>query len=141
MASKRKSSDNGSSSTNYVTLGKGGVVKSFTPPKKTTSKTTTTAPKKTTPKPTAKPVVGPTMGRSGKTAPTKTDPVRSTYGSKMEGPVSQRIRGAEWAYKSAQHKANLRAKARKNPNGRIAKALAAKAAKSMPKKSGSSRYK
>jgi hypothetical protein len=79
-----------------------------------------------------------------KTNSNRTPGVLPRMGVKAEGRVGTGIRATEWAYKSAQRKANLRAKARKNPNGRIAKALAAKAAKSAkpaPKKSGNSRYK
>lgn len=71
----------------------------------------------------------PSVGRSGKRGVSKVAAERSTFGSKMEGAVSQRIRGAEWAYRKAGHAANLRKKAAKNPGGRIAKALAARAAK------------
>lgn len=93
-------------------------------PYKTGSTTTTS----TVPKAPAKKAPAKKVTPAKKTAASSTT-MRSTFGSKMEGPVSQRIRGAEWAYKSAQHKANNRAKAAKNPGGRIAKALAVKAAK------------
>jgi len=72
------------------------------------------------------PKTGP-RGRAAAAPSSGSTTMRSTYGSKMEGPVSQRIRGAEWAYKKAQRAANLRAKARKNPTGPTAKALEAKA--------------
>lgn len=54
--------------------------------------------------------VTPTKGRSGKVGPVAS--------------VSPLVRKAEWKYRDAQHKANNRAKAAKNPNGRIAKAMA-----------------
>lgn len=68
----------------------------------------------------------PTTGRSGKKATGET-PVGGRKGAGPVATVSSRIRGAEWAMRNAQHKANNRAKAAKNPTGRIAKALNAKA--------------
>lgn len=50
--------------------------------------------------------------------------MRSTFGSKMEGPVSQRIRGAEWAYRKAGHAANLRKKARTKAGASARKTIA-----------------
>jgi hypothetical protein len=59
----------------------------------------------------------------------------STFGSKMEGPVSQRIRGAEWAYRKAGHAANLRKKARTKAGVAARKTIASdkKAGKSVGK--------
>ena len=67
--------------------------------------------------------IPPTKGRSGK-AGTGVTPTSGRKGAGPSPTVPAAIRAAEWKYRDAQHKANNRAKAAKNPSGRIAKAMA-----------------